>query len=539
MRARSATLPFVNYEQLTLAQLRDAILGHQMSAVESTRAALARIDRTNGSVFALNQVFAEAALSRAAEVDRALADHHHFEPLAGGLAGVPVVLKDNICLNGAYGDGRTTCGSRYLENYRSPFTATAAQRLIDAGAVIVGKANLDEFAMGSTCEFSAFGPTRNPWDVGRVPGGSSGGSAAAVAAGMVPAALGSDTGGSIRQPAGWCNLYGLKPTYGRVSRHGLVAYASSLDQIGPLTRTVGDCALVASVICGHDPMDSTSADLPPPRPDFATGLDRPVDKLILGVPKQARLAGNHPAVSAALENAIRVFVELGAVVVDVDLPHADYGIAAYYIIATAEASSNLARFDGVRYGRRAELGPRDDLMAMYSRSRAEGLGAEVKRRIMLGTHVLSSGYYDAYYHTALKTRRLIKRDFDDAFEGRHESTAGLRDDGRGCHAILTPSSPGPAVRLGEKADDPMSLYLEDVYTVGVNLAGLPGLTMPAGFASVDDAANPGRKVDIPVGLQLIGPALDEGLLLRIARMFEQATDFTSRRAPEPEPIPHS
>ncbi len=502
------------------------VLGRRMSAVEATRGALDRIERCNGAVLALNQVFGEAALTRAAEVDRLLADRHCFEPLSGGLAGVPLVLKDNICLSGDYGDGRTTCGSRYLENYRSPFTATAAQRLIDAGAVIVGKANLDEFAMGSTGELSAFGPTRNPWDPGRAPGGSSGGSAAAVAAGMVAGALGSDTGGSIRLPAAWCNLHGLKPTYGRVSRYGLVAYASSLDQIGPMARTVEDCALLASVICGHDPRDSTSAELPPV--DFVSDLNTPVQRPVIGVPKQARLAGNHPAVSEALENAIRVFTGLGATVVDVDLTHADYGIAAYYIIATAEASSNLARFDGVRYGRRAAAGAegvRDELFEMYARSRAEGFGAEVKRRIMLGTHVLSSGYYDAYYNTALKARRLIKGDFDRAFEGGNGGEGG-------CHAILMPSAPSPAVRLGEKPDDPMSIYLQDVYTVGVNLAGLPALSFPAGFAQMDDASDGGGlgRAELPIGMQLIGPALGEGLLLRLARMFEGATDFAARRA---------
>jgi aspartyl-tRNA(Asn)/glutamyl-tRNA(Gln) amidotransferase subunit A len=521
----------VNFEQATLVQVRNAILGREMSAAEATRASLARIDATNPGLFALNQMFPEAALARAAEIDRELSAGRHYGPRLGGdaggpsgLGGVPLVLKDNICLTAEYGGGRTTCGSKYLENYRSPFTATAAQRLVDSGAVIVGKTNMDEFGMGSSCEFSAFGPSRNPWDAGRVPGGSSGGSAAAVAAGMAPGALGSDTGGSIRQPAGWCNVYGLKPTYGRVSRYGLVAYASSLDQIGPLARTVEDCALLGSVICGHDSHDSTSADLP--QADFLVDLDKPVDKLVLGVPRQARLSGNHPAVSAALENAIRVFTGLGAVVVDVDLPHADYGIAAYYIIATAEASSNLARFDGVRYGRRAALGPGDDLMALYARSRAEGFGAEVQRRIMLGTYVLSSGYYDAYYHTALKVRRLIKRDFDDAFEGR---ATGAHHDGRGCHAIVMPSSPGPAIRLGEKSADPMALYLEDVYTVGVNLAGLPGLTIPAGFARLDDSRDAAKQVEMPVGMQLIGPALEEGTLLRIARMFEGATEFAVRR----------
>jgi aspartyl-tRNA(Asn)/glutamyl-tRNA(Gln) amidotransferase subunit A len=490
----------------TLIHVRDEIAGKRRSAIEAVRASLVSIEKQNGSLFALNQVFADAALRRAADIDRRLASHEHFGPM-GGLAGVPIALKDNICLSpddAGDPDARTTAGSRILEDYRSPFTATAARKLIDAGAVIVGKANLDEFAMGSSCEYSAFGPTRNPFDLERSPGGSSGGSAAAVASGMTLGALGSDTGGSIRQPAGWCNLVGLKPTYGRVSRYGLIAYASSLDQIGPLTRTVADAALLGSIICGSDPHDATCLDRP--APDWLTHLDRPIDKLVLGVPKQARLSGNHPAVAAALESTIRTFASLGAVVVETDLPHADYGIAAYYIIATAEASSNLARLDGVRYGRRAALKPGDDLMALYCRSRAEGFGAEAQRRIMLGTHVLSSGYYDAYYTTALKVRRLIKQDFDDIFNGRAINTPPT-----GCHAVLMPSSPGPAIRLGEKSSDPMSLYLEDVYTVGVNLAGLPGLTFPAGMAG-----------HLPVGMQLIGPALGEETILRIARMFELA-----------------
>lgn len=491
--------------------LRDAIGAKRVSAREAVQASLAAVERSV-SLNAFTQVFADQALKRAAEVDRRLAGHEHFGPEVaggGGLAGVPIAIKDNICLSW----GKTTCGSKILGEYHSPYTATAAQRLIDAGAIVVGKTNCDEFAMGSSGEHSAFGATRNPWDESRVPGGSSSGSAAAVACGAVPGALGSDTGGSIRQPAGWCSLVGLKPTYGRVSRYGLVAYASSLDQIGPMARTVGDAAALASVLCGHDAMDSTSLELP--AGDFTRNLETPIANLVLGVPRQARSSANHPAVTAALESAIKVFTGLGAVVVDVDLPHTDYGIAAYYIIATAEASSNLARFDGIRYGRRAALGPSETLADLYARSRAEGFGHEVQRRIMLGTHVLSSGYYDAYYNTALKARRLIKQDYDDAFEGRVAGKAGAAP---ACHAILMPSSPAPAFKLGERSSDPVAMYLEDVYTVGLNLAGLPGVTVPAGFAEEG-----GKR--LPVGVQLIGPALGEETILRIARMFEKVKPF--------------
>jgi aspartyl-tRNA(Asn)/glutamyl-tRNA(Gln) amidotransferase subunit A len=396
-----------------------------------------------------------------------------------------------------------------LADYRSPYTATAAQRLIDAGAVIIGKTNLDEFAMGSSGEHSAFGPTRNPWDTSRVPGGSSAGSAAAVSAGIVPLALGSDTGGSIRQPAGLCNIVGMKPTYGRISRYGLVAFASSLDQIGPLTRSVADCAAALTVLCGFDPNDSTSADLP--YPDVLDNLETPIEDLVIGVPRQARSHVNHPGVTQAIEDAARAFATLGADVIDIDLPHADHGVAAYYIIAPAEASSNLARFDGIRYGHRAVLRPGEDLSDLYSRSRAEGFGAEVQRRIMLGTHVLSSGYYDAYYTTALKVRRLIRQDYDQVFRG-------------GCHAVLMPSSPSPAFRIGEKVGDPLSLYVEDVYTVGANLAGLPGITIPGGFAGVEG-------VQLPIGLQLIGQPFCEHDLLRIAAMLERATGFGQRTPP--------
>lgn len=485
----------------SVSSMARAVREGRRSAIECTRHALDSIRAREAALGAYLQVFDEEAMASAKAIDARIARG------GGGdlaLAGVPVALKDNICASW----GRTTAGSRMLERYRSPFTATAAQKLIDAGAIIVGKTNLDEFGMGSTTENSAFGPSRNPWDTTRVPGGSSGGSAATVAAGSVPLALGSDTGGSIRQPASLCGVVGIKPTYGRVSRYGLIAYASSLDQIGVLSSSVQDAGLALGVIAGQDPQDSTSA--PRPCEDLVRDLESPIDRLVLGIPRQARSSANHPAVAGTLEATADAYQELGATIVDVDLPMTDHGIAAYYIVAPAEASSNLARFDGIRYGRRAELAPSDSLADLYLRSRSEGLGAEVKRRIMLGTHVLSSGYYDAYYNTALKVRRRIKNDFDAAF-----AVAG-------CHAILMPAAPTPAFKLGEKTD-PLSMYLEDVYTVGVNLAGLPAVTIPAGFTS--DAPR------LPIGMQLIGPAWSESTLLRVARMFERATDFALQRPP--------
>ena len=482
--------------------IREAVAARTASASDVTRAALARINAANPALNAFTQIFDEFALRQAGAIDALIAAG---EPV-GPLAGVPVALKDNICL----AHGKTTCASRMLENYESPFDATVAARLIEAGAVIVGKTNLDEFAMGSSTEHSCFGPVKNPWDHSRVPGGSSGGSAAAVAAGLVPIALGSDTGGSIRQPAALCGVLGIKPTYGRVSRYGLVAFASSLDQIGPFARSCADAAAVMDVICGIDHRDSTSAEVAVP--GFAMDLESPVDGLILGVPRQAYSDANHPAVTASFKAAVDAYVKLGAQIVEIDLPLIDEAIAAYYIVAPAEASSNLARFDGVRYGRRAKLDAGDGLMEMYCRSRSVGFGAEVQRRIMLGTHVLSSGYYDAYYTTALKVRRRLKHDFDAAFRA-------------GCHAVLMPSTPGPAFRLGEKTGDPMAMYLEDVYTVAANLAGLPGLSMPAGFAKVDGK-------DLPLGVQLIGQPFEEAELLQIAAMFERATEWSGRRPVE-------
>ncbi len=471
-----------------------AVAARESTAESVTRESLGVIDRDNASVNAFTQIFHEFALAQARRVDAALASG---KP-AGPLAGVPIALKDNICLS----HGRTTCASRLLEDYRSPFDATVARKLMDAGAIIVGKTNLDEFAMGSSTENSIFGPTRNPHDPERVPGGSSGGSAAAVAAGMVPVAIGSDTGGSIRQPAAFCGLVGVKPTYGRVSRFGLVAYASSLDQIGPLARDCADAALVLDVLCGKDEHDATSADLP--GPSSLDRLDKPVPELVLGVPTQAWSPANHAGVTCALKNTIAAYQNLGAQIIDIDLPLSDYAVAAYYIVAPAEASSNLARFDGVRFGRRAEGST--DLADMLCRSRREGFGPEVRKRIMLGTHVLSSGYYDAYYTTALKVRRRVKDDFDTAFRA-------------GCHAVLMPTTPGPAFKIGEKIGDALAMYMEDVYTVGVNLAGLPALSIPAGSVAAD--GDGGGAVTLPIGVQLVGQPFEESELMRIARMLER------------------
>ncbi len=486
------------------SEIAAAVRERRRSAVDVTQDALARITRQDPTIHAFLQTFPEQALAQAQRVDAAIAaGNGHTLPLAG----VPVALKDNICLS----FGRTTCGSRILENYESPFTATAAQLLIDAGAVIIGKTNLDEFAMGSSTEYSAFGPTRNPWDVSRVPGGSSGGSAAAVAARICPLALGSDTGGSIRQPASMCGVVGVKPTYGRISRYGLVAYASSLDQIGPIATTVVDAAIALDVLCHHDPMDSTSVE--GRRDDFASRLEEPIANLRIGVPTQARSSANDPGVARVFADTIATFEKLGADIVEVNLPMTDAGIAAYYIVALAEASSNLARFDGIRYGRRASLSKEDTLADLYCKSRAEGFGDEVKRRIMLGTHVLSSGYYDAYYNTALRARRRILEDFERAFGGAS------------CHAVLMPTAPNPAFRIGEKTSDPLAMYLEDVYTVGANLAGLPAMSVPAGFVVVGAGKTP---YQLPVGAQLVCPAFSESIMLRAARMFERATDHAQR-----------
>jgi aspartyl-tRNA(Asn)/glutamyl-tRNA(Gln) amidotransferase subunit A len=414
----------------------------------------------------------------------------------GSLAGIPIAIKDNLCVIGM----QTSCGSRILGDYYPPYNATVIQRLIDAGAVVIGKTNCDEFAMGSSNENSAFGPVKNPWDVSRVSGGSSGGSAAAVAAGIVPVALGSDTGGSVRQPASLCGVLGLKPTYGRNSRYGLVAFASSLDQVGVFARETIDIARVLGVIAGRDSRDATTADTPVP--NYLESLNRDIKRLRIGIPTALFGKGLDEEVGKAVKDVVDVYRSLGAEIVEVELPHAGYAIAVYYIIATAEASSNLARFDGVRYGFRAEDAP--ELRQMYRKTREEGFGPEVKRRIMLGTYVLSAGYYDAYYRKAQQVRTLIKRDFLDAFKR--------------CDSIITPTAPTPAFPIGEKVDDPMAMYLNDIYTVTANLAGIPGMSVPCGLSSEK----------LPIGFQLLGPYWSEPNLLKLSHAYLEARPFMER-----------
>jgi aspartyl-tRNA(Asn)/glutamyl-tRNA(Gln) amidotransferase subunit A len=476
----------------TAVEIRRAVAAGRVTASEVVDAALDRIASVDGRLHAFVTVAAERARARAADIDRNRAD------LAGlPLLGVPIALKDNLCTRGV----RTTACSRIIEDYIPPYDATTVERLEAAGAIIVGKTNCDEFAMGSSTENSAFGPTKNPWNLDRIPGGSSGGSAAAVAAGMVPLALGSDTGGSIRQPASMCGVAGLKPTYGRVSRYGLLAFASSLDQIGPLATTVEDAALALGVIAGHDPRDATSAPLAVP--DFAESASaRALKGLRIGVPRHLLAEGVEPGVLTAFEEAIATLTACGATIENIELPNSRYAIPVYYLVATAEASSNLARYDGVRYGTRQ---PGGSLTDMYERTRGAGFGAEVKRRIILGTYVLSAGYYDAYYLKAQQVRTLITRDYEQAFE---------RVD-----LIALPTSPTSAFPIGERTTDPIKMYLADVFTVGVNLAGLPGISVPCGFT--------GDR--LPVGLQLTGRRMDEDTVLRAASAYERATTWSSQQ----------
>ncbi|MDD5428120.1 MAG: Asp-tRNA(Asn)/Glu-tRNA(Gln) amidotransferase subunit GatA [Candidatus Omnitrophica bacterium] len=415
----------------------------------------------------------------------------------GRLAGVPVLLKDNICVKGE----PTTCASKILAGFRPPYDATVTRKLKDAGAVLIGKANMDEFAFGSSCETSCYGPTKNPWDTARIPGGSSGGSAAAVASDETILALGSDTGGSIRQPAALCGVVGLKPTYGRVSRYGLIAFASSLDQIGPITKDTEDAALLLSVIAGYDEMDSTSVDLPVP--DYSKALTKNVKGLRIGVPKEYFIEGLDKEVEASVRSAVALLKSLGAEVKEISLPHTEYAVSTYYIVATAEASSNLARFDGVQYGLRADNAK--DMIDMYIKTRSQGFGNEAKRRILLGTYCLSTGYYDAYYLKAQKVRTKIREDFDKAF--------------RACDCIITPTSPTPAFKIGEKTNDPLSMYLSDIYTIPANLAGLPAISIPCGFS----------KEGLPIGMQILAKAFDEETIFRAAYTFEQSTEFYRKR----------
>jgi aspartyl-tRNA(Asn)/glutamyl-tRNA(Gln) amidotransferase subunit A len=477
---------------LTIHELGAAYRRGETTPTQVVVAYLARIESLDARVGAYLTVTREPALRAAAAAD---ARHRAGTPL-GPLDGVPLAVKDVLCTRGV----RTTCGSKILERFVPPYDATAVERLAAAGAVLLGKTNMDEFAMGSSTEHSAFRPTKNPWDLARVPGGSSGGSAAAVAGDLAAGAFGTDTGGSVRQPAAFCGVVGLKPTYGRVSRYGLVAFASSLDQIGPLGKDVRDAALLLGAVAGHDPRDATSVDAPVP--DYAAALDGGVRGLRVGIPREYFTEGMDPEVGRAVREAVETLRGLGATVEDVSLPTTDYGIAVYYVIAPAEASSNLARYDGVKYGLR--VAGAKDLIEMSSRTRAAGFGAEVKRRIMLGTYALSAGYHDAYYGRAQKVRTLVRRDFARAFE---------RVD-----LLVGPTTPNVAFRLGEK-EDPLSMYLNDVFTVPTSLAGLPAVSVRCGFSAAG----------LPIGLQLIGRAFDEPTILRAAHAYERATPWLARR----------
>ncbi|BCR03667.1 glutamyl-tRNA(Gln) amidotransferase subunit A [Desulfuromonas versatilis] len=484
----------MNLTDLTIHELRARLDAGETTSVELTKAFLERIEATDDRVNAFITVVEESALQEAEEADRRIAAGQ-----AELLTGIPMALKDIFNAEGVL----TTCASKILANYVSPYDATAVAKLREQGAVILGKLNMDEFAMGSSNENSAFGPVKNPWRLAAVPGGSSGGSAAAVAARQAAGTLGTDTGGSIRQPASHCGVVGLKPTYGRVSRYGVIAYASSLDQVGPLARDVEDCALLLQAVAGYDPADSTSVDTPVP--DYLASLRDGVRGLKIGLPKEYFIEGLDPEVKQALESAIAAYRELGAEIVEVSLPHTDYAVACYYLIATAEASSNLARYDGVRYGVRSDEA--QGLIDMYMKTRAAGFGDEVKRRIMLGTYALSSGYYDAYYLKAQKVRTLIRQDFLDAFAK--------------VDVILTPVAPTAAFKLGEKVNDPLQMYLSDIFTIPVNLAGTCAMSLPCGLT---DAG-------LPIGLQLIGKPFDEATILRAGHAFEQATDWHRKQAP--------
>lgn len=478
--------------KLSLADLRARLAARETSSVELTRAFLERIEQSNSQLNSFITVCRESALLDAERADRRLQAGE-----AAPLTGIPLALKDIFNTAGV----RTTCASQFLSNYTAPYDATAWAKLKAQDAVLLGKLNMDEFAMGSSNENSAFGAVRNPWNLDCVPGGSSGGSAAAVAARQAAATLGTDTGGSIRQPAAHCGVVGLKPTYGRVSRYGVIAYASSLDQVGPVAGSVEDCALLLQAIAGYDHLDSTSVDTPVP--DYSASLTKGVAGMKIGLPKEYFIAGLDPDVQTAVDRAIAIYRKLGAEMVEISLPHTDYAVACYYLIATAEASSNLARYDGVRFGARVDQG--QGLIDMYMQSRAAGFGAEVKRRIMLGTYALSSGYYDAYYLKAQKVRTLIRRDFLDAFEQ--------------VDAILTPVAPTPAFGLGEKTADPLQMYLSDIFTIPVNLAGTCAMSLPCGLS----------KQQLPIGLQLIGRPFAEDVLLQAGHAFEQASEWHQRK----------
>jgi aspartyl-tRNA(Asn)/glutamyl-tRNA(Gln) amidotransferase subunit A len=474
--------------ELTAHELHEKLKARETTAVELTQSIYDRIDAVEAQTKGYITLTKEIALGQAETADAGFQRGDEMPPLAG----IPTAIKDVVCTKGIL----TTCGSQILGDFISPYDATVMTKLHQEGIVMVGKTNMDEFAMGSSTENSAYQTTRNPWDVETIPGGSSGGSAAVVAAGEAICSIGSDTGGSIRQPAALCGVVGMRPTYGRISRFGLVAFASSLDQIGPFSKDVTDCAIMLNALCGHDPMDSTSVNLPVP--DFTKSLINDVQGVKLGIPKEYFIAGMDEEVEASVWNAIESLQSCGAIVEEISLPHTDYAIAAYYIIAPAEASANLARYDGVRYGFRAE--DAEELIDMYKQTRSQGFGDEVKRRIMLGTYALSSGYYDAYYLKAQKVRTLIKADFDKAFEK--------------VDVVVTPTSPTPAFKLGERTADPLQMYLSDVMNTPSSLAGLPGISIPCGFT----------KSGLPIGLQLLAPPFEEEKIMRVAYTFEQNSD---------------
>ncbi len=482
---------------LTIHQAHKLLQEGQITSIELTEAVLRQIEKVESSIKAYITLTPELALEQARLADEKITQHRRAGEDFNPLLGIPISIKDIICTEGI----RTTCASRILENFIPPYDATVVAKLKEAGAVIVGKTNLDEFAMGSSTENSAFFPTRNPWDLDRVPGGSSGGSAAAVAAGECLASLGTDTGGSVRQPAAFCGVTGLKPSYGRVSRYGLVAFASSLDQIGPITRDVTDAAILLSIIAGHDPKDSTSVD--EPVPDYLKALVPEIKGIKVGVPKEYFIEGMEEGVERAVREAIDCLEELGAEIIEISLPHTEYALPTYYLIAPAEASANLARYDGVKYGLHLSA---SDLWDEYRLSRGNGFGPEVKRRIMLGTYALSAGYYDAYYLKAQKVRTLIKKDFDEAFEK--------------VDVIIAPTSPTVAFRLGEKVEDPLKMYLSDVFTIPVNLAGICAISIPCGFSE-----------NLPVGLQIMGPAFGEEVILKVAYAYEQANSWHLKKPP--------
>ncbi|MGQ9609988.1 MAG: Asp-tRNA(Asn)/Glu-tRNA(Gln) amidotransferase subunit GatA [bacterium] len=480
--------------QLTSHEIHDLLIKRKISALEVTKSVFQQIDKVEDKIHSYITLTREEALKTAEKVDKKIGSGENISPLSG----IPVAIKDVMCTKGVL----TTCGSKILSNFIPPYDATVVKKLKDMDVVIIGKTNMDEFAMGSSTETSYFSITRNPWNLDMVPGGSSGGSATSVIAGEAICSLGSDTGGSIRQPAALCGLVGLKPTYGRVSRYGLIAFASSLDQIGPFTKDVTDCAIMLNAISGKDEMDSTSVDLPVP--DYTKSLINDVKGIKIGIPKEYFMdEGMEPDVIEKVRSAAKLLEELGAICEEVSLPHTDYGIADYQIISRAEASANLARYDGVRYGYRAENSI--SLMDMYKKTRSEGFGAEVKLRIMLGTYALSSGYYDAYYLKAQKVRTLIKKDFDEVFKT--------------FDVILTPTSPTTAFKFGEKLDDPLTMYLSDVFTVNCNLAGIPGISIPCGFNSSG----------LPIGLQLLAKPFNEEMIFRVAYTFEQNTDYHLKR----------